>query len=100
MCRLILLPKNFILGIIILIHFGGTLTICNKDIPFCDHHIKELKKDVKEWKERCFEKAEDEINSTCCKAEKSYNQDRMRRHSQMCFVKGNISIVAKKSRFS
>ena len=86
----ILLSKKIILGMIILKYFGGTLIFCNKDIPFCDQHLKKLKEDVKEWKQRCSSETGDEINSECCKNEKDYNQDRIKRHTKMCFYKGTI----------
>ena len=88
MLRSILLSKKTILGTIILLYFGGRFIVCNKDIPFCDQHLRKLKENVKEWKQRCSKEDGDEINSACCKAEKAYNQDRMRTHLKMCFYKG------------
>ena len=90
MWRSILLSRKAILDIIILIYFGGRFIVCNKDIPSCDQHLKKLKEDVKEWKQRCSNETGHEINSKCCKAEKAYNQDRMRTHSKMCFYKGTL----------
>ena len=84
MGRFILHSRKAIFGTIILLYFGETFIVCNKDIPFCDQHLRELKEDVKEWKHRCSSDA----NSECCKAEKAYNPHRMRMHTKMCFYKG------------
>ena len=88
MWGLILLSRKTILRIIILIYFGGTLIVSNKDIPFCDHRLKKLKEDMKEVKQRCSNETEHQNKSTCCTAETAYSQDRMRMHSKMCFYKG------------
>ena len=100
MWRLILFARKSVVCMLILICFGGTLIICNKDIPVCGHQLEELKKDVKEWKQRCTRENGDEIISECCKTEKAYNQKRMRTHTKMCFYKGSIHFSARKASFN
>ena len=87
--RLIFTSTRIMIGLIILIYFGGTLIICNEDIPICEQRLKELKEYVKDWEQRCLDEARYEINSQCCKAEKEYFQERMRMHTKMCFYEGN-----------
>ncbi|CAB4028386.1 Hypothetical predicted protein, partial [Paramuricea clavata] len=54
MRRLMLTSTKVIIGLIILIYFGGTLIICNEGIPICDHRLNELKECVKDWEGRCL----------------------------------------------
>ena len=89
MRRLMLTSRKVIIGLIILIYFGGSLIICNEGIPICDHRLKELKEYVKDWEGRCLDETRYEINSQCCKAEKEHFQKRMRMHTKMCFHEGN-----------
>ncbi|CAB3995853.1 Hypothetical predicted protein [Paramuricea clavata] len=77
------------IGLIILIYFGGKLIVCNKNIPICDQLLKEHKKYVKDWEQRCLSESRHEINSPCCKAEKDYFQERMRMHTKMCLYEGS-----------
>ena len=39
--------KN-IFGLLAVIYFGGTLSNCNEDIPWCDKRLIELKEDVQD----------------------------------------------------
>ena len=89
MRKLMLTSTKIMIGLIILIYFGGTLIVCNENIPICDQRLKELKKYVKDWEQRCLSETRDEISSPCCKAEKDYFQERMRMHTKMCFYEGN-----------
>ena len=89
MRRLILTSTTVMIGLIILIYFGGSLVICNEHIPICDQRLTELKKYVKNWEQRCLSETRQEINSPCCKAEKDYFQERMRMHTKMCLYEGN-----------
>ena len=89
MRRLILSSTKIMIGLIILIYFGGKLIVCNEDIPICAQRLEELKKYVKDWEERCLNETRHEINSPCCKAEKDYFQERMRMHTKMCLYEGN-----------
>ena len=105
-------------AVTILIHFCGTLIVCNEDILICHTELKQLKKDVKNWEKRCvneslknfdeiqryfneyklssheiqeyFKESRGESNSSGCMAEKEYLQDRMRMHSKMCFYEGKF----------
>jgi hypothetical protein len=51
---MIFVATKVVVGFLILIYFGGSLVICNEDIPFCDKRLKELKNDVKDWRKRCL----------------------------------------------
>ena len=90
MRRPLLVSTKIVIGFLFLIHFGGTLTTCNENIPHCDKHLTELKRDVKDWQERCLNETGHEINSSCCQAEKDYFQQRMRKHTEMCFYSGKL----------
>ena len=90
MRRSLLVSTKIGIGFLFLIHFGGTLTTCNENIPHCDKHLTELKRDVMDWQERCLNKTGHEINSSCCQAEKDYLQERMRKHTEMCFYSGKL----------
>ena len=90
MRRSLLVSTKIVIGFLFLIHFGGTLTTCNENIPHCDKHLTKLKRDVKDWQERCLNEIGHEINSPCCQAEKDYLQERMRKHTEMCFYSGKL----------
>ena len=86
--RVVFIVGRLFTVLLILIYFGGSLVICEEEIPVCKDHLKELKNDEKDWGKRCLKK-EQKLNSSCCEAEKEYLRERMCMHSKMCFYKGN-----------
>jgi hypothetical protein len=91
--RTIFIATKVFVGFLILIIFGGSLVICNEDIPFCDKRLKELKNDVKDWRKKCLDGTVHVPNSSCCAAENEQNQQRMRMQTKLCFYKGKCSIL-------
>jgi hypothetical protein len=90
---MIFVATKVVLGFLILIYFGGSLVICNEDIPFCDKRLKELKNDVKDWRKRCLNGTGHVRNSSCCAAENERNQQRMEMQTKLCFYKGTVNAV-------
>ena len=91
------IATKIILGLFILIYFGASPVICDEDIPFCNESLKALKHDLKVWQGRCLSKElnyTQDINTTCCNAEKKYIQNRRRMHRKLCFYKGNHFIYS------
>ena len=88
--RCLLISTKNIFGLLVFIFFRGTLTTGNEDIPWCDKHLSKLRKDVQDWQKRCLTETGQEIDSSCCKAEKDYFEERMRMHTEMCFYSGNF----------
>ncbi|XP_028406482.1 low-density lipoprotein receptor-related protein 1B-like [Dendronephthya gigantea] len=76
------------ISLIFLMYIGGVLVNCNDDIPFCRKHLKKLKEEIRDWRERCLNESRHEIISSSCGAEKEYYKERMRTHSKMCFYAG------------
>ena len=94
--RSLLVSTKIVIGCLFFIYFGGTRTTCNENIPHCDEHLTELKRDVQDWQERCLiNETGHEINSSCCQAEKNYFRERMHEHTEMCFYSGknNLCII-------
>ena len=91
--RMIFVATKVVLGFLILIYFGGSLVICNEDIPFCDKRLEELKNDVKDWRKRCLNGAVQVPYSSCCAAENERNQQRMEMQTKLCFYKGTVNAV-------
>ena len=91
--KTLLIPPKMIIGFLILACFGGTPVTCNKDIPYCDERLNELKKDVQDWQKRCLNETRYDINSVHCKTEKEYLQERMRMQTEMCFYSGKKSLI-------
>ena len=90
---MIFVATKVVLGFLILIYFGGSLVICNEDIPFCDKRLEELKNDVKDWRKRCLNGTVQVPNSSCCAAENERNQQRMEMQTKLCFYKGTVNAV-------
>ena len=90
--RLVFVSTKIIVGFLILMYFGASLVFCNDDIPFCKKRLTALKDDVKDWQEKCVNDKGEDIDTTCCKAKKEYNQKRMSMQTKLCFYKGNESI--------
>ena len=118
MMRMVFVSTKIVFALTILLHFWGTLIVCNKDISICHTELKQLKEDVKNWEKRCvneslknldeiqryfkeyklssteiqeyFNERRREKNSSGCMAEKEYLQERMRMHSKMCFYEGKF----------
>jgi hypothetical protein len=90
---MIFVATKVVLGFLILIYFGGSLVICNEDIPFCDMRLEELKNDVKAWRKRCLNGTDHVHNSSCCTAENERNQQRMEMQTKLCFYKGTVNGV-------
>ncbi len=90
--RLVFVSTKIIVGFLILMYFGASLVFCNDDIPFCKKRLTALKDDVKDWQEKCMNDTGQDLNTTCCKAKKKYNQKRMSMQTKLCFYKGNESI--------
>ncbi|CAB4032013.1 Hypothetical predicted protein, partial [Paramuricea clavata] len=86
--RIIYVATKVIVGFLVLIYFGGSLVICNEDIPFCDKRLEELENDVKDWRKRCLNGTGHMYNSSCCAAENERNQQRMEMQTKLCFYKG------------
>jgi hypothetical protein len=85
-CSVILATKPFI-SFFILLSFGGSFVVGNKDIPFCHKLWNDLGNDLADWRERCLN-GDHEINSSCCQTEKEHFEGRRRSHKQMCFYEG------------
>ena len=85
-CSVILATKVF-LSFFFLQYFGGSLVVGNKDIPFCHKLWNDLGNDMTDWRERVLDR-DSKINSSCCRAEKEYFEERRRSHRQMCFYEG------------
>ncbi|CAB4003686.1 Hypothetical predicted protein, partial [Paramuricea clavata] len=81
-CSVILATKIF-LSFIILLYFGGSLVLGNKDIPFCHKLWNDLGNNLADRRERCLD-GDQEINSSRCQSEKEYFEERRLRHRQMC----------------
>lgn len=75
-------------GLLILVHFGINLVICNDDIPICNEQFKILEADMEDWLKTCLNVNSRDQNTQCCKEQKEYNQERMSTHIDMCFYKG------------
>ena len=91
------IATKIILGLFILIYFDASLVICDEDIPFCKESLKALKDDLKDWQKRCLNNTleySQDINTTCCNAEKGYIQSRRRMQRKLCFYKGNHFIYS------
>jgi hypothetical protein len=86
--RLSNVSTKIIIGFLVLIYFAESQLTCNENIPWCDKRLKELKKHVKDWNKRCVDNKGLEVNSSCCEAEKGYNQLSMSTHSKICQYKG------------
>ena len=78
--------KQF-LSTFILLLFGADLTAGNKDISLCHKLWNELGNELRDWRDRCFDGSE-EINSTSCRTEKKYFEERRLSHREMCFYEG------------
>jgi hypothetical protein len=76
-------------SIFILIYFGANLVSCEENIPYYLRSMKKLEDDVKEWRGNCLNDKLHDINTSCCKAVKEYNQDRRKMQRRLCFFKGN-----------
>ena len=85
-CSVILATKLFV-SFFILLYFGGSLVVGNKEIPCCHKLWNDLGNNMADWRERCLD-GDHEINSSCCQAEKEYFKERRRSHRQMCFYEG------------
>ena len=82
---------KIILGLLILLYFGGSLVICDEDILFCKESLKALKDDLTDWQKRCLDKTlehSQDIDTPCCNAEKKYIQNRRKMNRKLCFYKG------------
>ncbi len=87
--RVIFVVSKIFVALLIMIYFGAELVICNEEIPFCNDRLKKLREEEKNWREKCLHYEGQELNSSCCEAEKRYNQERTCTHTRMCFYKGN-----------
>jgi hypothetical protein len=85
-CSVNLASKLFI-SFFILLYFGGSLVVGNKDIPFCHKLWNDLANDLADCREQCLN-GDHEIKSSCCQARKQHFEERRRRHRQMCFYEG------------
>ena len=90
---MIFIARKVAVGFLILIYFGGILAFCNEGIPFCDKRLKELKTDVKTWRNRCLNETVHVPNSSCCAAENEQTQQRMSIQTKLCFYKGRYGIL-------
>ena len=82
-----ILAMKLFFSFIILSCFGGSVVVGNKDIPFCHNLWNNLGNDLADWRERCLD-GDQEINSSRCRAEKEYFEERRRSHGKMCFYEG------------
>ncbi|CAB4037593.1 Hypothetical predicted protein [Paramuricea clavata] len=85
---MIFIATKIIVGIHVLVYFGTSLVVCNEDIPFCDKRLKELRKDEKDWSERCLNGEGENLVTPSCEAKKEYNHERMCVYTKICFYKG------------
>ena len=74
---------------LILINIAGYLVVGNKDIPVCHKLWKALGQDMVDWQKQCFDE-DGKIDSTGCKAQKEYLEERRKTHKKMCFYEGKI----------
>ena len=88
--RTCFLPKRIVIAMMTLTYLGTHLAFGNKDISFCKERLGELKKDVKNWKERCLNKKGNELVTSQCHEEEQYNQKRMKIYKKTCFYDGNL----------
>ena len=72
---------------LILINIAGYLVVGNKDISICHKLWKALGQDMVDWRKQCFD-GDDDVNSTSCKAQKEYFEERRQTHRKMCFYEG------------
>ena len=86
--RLALISTKITFGLLIYIYIGASQVVCDQEISFCDKNFKELKNDVEDWNKKCWSNEDQGEGKPYCKAEKEYNQERMRMHVEMCFHSG------------
>ena len=79
--------NKLVLFSFILQHFGASSVVSNKNIPFCRKQWNDLANEMADWRERCVDEDHD-INSPCCREEKTYFERRRRSHGKLCFFKG------------
>ena len=91
--RSVFISTKVSVGLLILIYFGENFVNCNEDIPFCDQQLKQLKKDINDWNQKCWSNQNQGEGTPPCLTEKKYNQDRMKIHVEMCFYAGKGFIM-------
>ena len=79
--------KKLVLFSLILLHFGTSSVVSNKNIPFCRKPWNDLGNEMADWRERCPDE-DHTITSPCCPEEKTYFERRRRSHGKLCFFKG------------
>ena len=84
------------IALLIFIYIGASQVVCDQEISFCDMNFKELKNDVEVWNRKCWNNGEQGEGTPYCKAEKEYNQERMKMHVEMCFYSGQRFIMGRK----
>ena len=70
--------------------FYGQMVVGNDHISVCKERFKELKNEVKNWKDNCVDKNGNDISTTVCNEKKRYNKEMMQIQIEMCFYKGNV----------
>ena len=83
------------IALLIFIYIGASQVVCDQEISFCDTNFKELKNDVEVWNKKCWNNGDQGEGTPYCKAEKEYNQERMKMHVEMCFYSGQRFIMGR-----
>jgi hypothetical protein len=84
------IARRILFHLPILLFFGASLIVGNKDIPFCHKQWAKLGKDMRDYRELCLNDGSTQIGKQCCQENetKNYFESRRISHKQVCFYEG------------